>query len=95
MSSHPPAWFVAPPSRIVADDVLTSRGLYSGAVDAVLLQCLHLNNTTPIKMKMKAPARARYHVDVLPDPDRCALLVRMMRVCVRVCACVCVSVCEE
>ena len=92
MSSHPPAWFVDPPSRMVADDVLTSRGLYIVALDAELLQRLLDTSTTPITMKIEAPARARYHIDVLLDPDRCALLVVRIRMCVSVSASASVSV---
>ena len=76
MSSHPPAWFVDPLSRMVADDVLTSKGLYIVALDAELLQCLLDHSTTPITMQMKAPARVRYHIDGLFKPDRCALFVQ-------------------
>ena len=53
----------------MADDVLTSKGLYTGAVEAGLLHRLLATITMPMKMKMKAPARARYHV-VFPDAAR-------------------------
>ena len=94
MSSHPPAWFVGPLSRMVADDVLISRGLYIVALDAELLQRLLDTSTTPITMKMEAPARARYHLDVLLDPDRCALLVVRIGMCVNVSVGVSVGVCK-